>query len=118
MSYEKKPCFRCGQPVHLADSVAMLEGKLGHLINCITAPSIHIRCSPSRAQFIMHPAFGEPAVDTRPEYDKRLQAQWRVQHTEEKTTKAWMSLQEEYRPELIVAYIMAEVIKSCVEDER
>ena len=36
-----------------------------------------IRCSPSRAQHIVHPDF-EPVTDDRPQFDKRRTAAWLI----------------------------------------
>jgi hypothetical protein len=65
----------------------------------------HIRCSPSRAQHIVHPDF-EPVVDDRYIFDKRL---WTdpdhpvclkhgpdyVKECERRYTEAWVQLQDE-----------------------
>ena len=53
----------------------------------------HIRCSPSRAQYIVHPDFGEPVVDDRERYDKRKKPPERVRDRELKMTGAWCLLQ-------------------------
>lgn len=63
-------CDKCGMPVARKDSALWLAVTAGE----VKAPGLfvfderHIRCSPSRAQYI--PSFN--VVDDRPEYDKRL----------------------------------------------
>lgn len=51
-----------------------------------------IRCSPSRAQHIVHPDF-EPVVDDRPEYDKRLMPKEERDTREKQMTQAWVEAQ-------------------------
>ena len=54
----------------------------------------HIRCSPSRAQHIVHEDF-EPVVDDRQAYDKRLLPESKQKLWDKKWTDAWVSLQNE-----------------------
>ena len=62
----------------------------------------HIKCSPSRAQRIVHPEY--PAVvDERPQFDWRPEANnaWTEQKRNEFRelyTDAWVRLQEKYNP--------------------
>jgi len=61
----------------------------------------HIRCSPSRAQRIVHPKF-PTVVDDRPQFDWRLDTEiWtderRAEH-KKLYTAAWVSLQEKHNP--------------------
>ena len=51
-----------------------------------------IRCSPSRAQHIVHPDF-EPVVDDRPEFDKRLMPKEERDRREKQMTEAWVKAQ-------------------------
>ena len=53
----------------------------------------HIRCSPSRVQYIVHPDFGEKVVDDRESYDKRKKPAEIVRDHELKMTGAWCLLQ-------------------------
>ena len=64
----------------------------------------HIKCSPSRAQRIVHPMYPR-VVDIRPEFDWRLdsgtwtdesRAKWQKIYT-----NAWVKLQEKYNPNWI-----------------
>ncbi len=54
----------------------------------------HIRCSPSRAQYIVHPQFQPPVVDDRPQLDKRLLDADERQRIETAVTNAWLVLTE------------------------
>jgi len=93
-----RKCDACGQHVCRQDSVAWLEVALG---NASPAATIlirgdrHIRCSPSRAQFITDPAFGGPVVDDRPQYDKRRLSRSQQETIERTTTLAWRNLQNQ-----------------------
>ena len=64
-----------------------------------------IRCSPSRAQHIVHPDF-KPVVDDRPQFDKRnpevFLTEEKVKEFEKRWTLAWLVCQNE---ELTKAYI-------------
>jgi len=60
----------------------------------------HIKCSPSRAQRIIHPAF-PPVVDSRPQFDMRRGLRWTNEDREKWIkvyTEAWVKLQEKYNP--------------------
>jgi len=62
----------------------------------------HIRCSPSRAQRIVHPKYPK-VVDERPQFDWRPEANnaWTDQKRNEFRklyTDAWVRLQERYNP--------------------
>lgn len=63
-------CDKCNESVLAKDDVSLVEaaGEDSALAALIYLPR-HIKCSPSRAQFIMCEGFGEP--DSRPQYDKR-----------------------------------------------
>ena len=62
----------------------------------------HIKCSPSRAQRIVHPKF-PTVVDDRPQYDWRpeadntwtdeMRSKWKKVYT-----NAWVRLQQQYNP--------------------
>lgn len=64
-----------------------------------------IRCSPSRAQHIVHPDF-KPVVDDRPQFDKRnpevFPTEEKVKEFEKRWTLGWLVCQNE---ELTKAYI-------------
>jgi len=63
----------------------------------------HIKCSPSRAQRIIHPDF-PPVVDNRPQYDMRRGLRWTNEDREKWIkvyTEAWVKLQEKYNPSWI-----------------
>jgi hypothetical protein len=61
----------------------------------------HIKCSPSRAQRIIHPAF-PPVVDSRSQFDMRRGDNVWTNEMREKWikvyTEAWVRLQEKYNP--------------------
>ena len=59
----------------------------------------HIRCSPSRAQYIVAPEFGAPVVDDRPDFDKRLLDVRERRQRETLYTAAWQQLQKECQHE-------------------
>ena len=63
----------------------------------------HIKCSPSRAQRIIHPDFPS-VVDNRPQYDMRRGLRWTNEDREKWIkvyTEAWVKLQEKYNPNWI-----------------
>jgi hypothetical protein len=67
--------------------------------------SRHIKCSPSRAQYIVNPDF-EPVVDYRPEYDKRRRNVFERSQSEIKYSNAWLEmcrLKDEEEPYRIVS---------------
>jgi hypothetical protein len=86
-------CDRCGKICQPEDNAVNIMAETGMFnpFNIFLASTFHIRCSPSRAQYIVHPAF-PPVFDNRPEYDKRLIAD--NSEMEEKYTKAWMKLRQ------------------------
>ena len=88
-------CDVCGKPVDDVDNAvyldAIIQGK-SHLPFFVRRR--HILCSPSRAQFIMHPKFKD-IFDPRPEYDKRLMGIGTVEREERKHTQAWQELQRQ-----------------------
>lgn len=82
-------CDKCHQPVTpTTDAVAieceMTRNWVGLLIN----HPRHITCSPSRAQYIVHPEF-QPVVDERPEFDKRLMPEAKRHYWEAQWTAAF-----------------------------
>ena len=64
----------------------------------------HIRCSPSRAQRIIHPEF-PTVVDSRPQFDmRRGDNSWTNERREKFRklyTDSWVALQEKYNPSWI-----------------
>ena len=64
----------------------------------------HIKCSPSRAQRIIHPDF-PPVIDSRPQFDMRRGDNVWTNEMREKWikvyTEAWVKLQEKYNPSWI-----------------
>ena len=90
-------CDKCGQVVEKWEDATLFAAIYN---DSPATPFIsgkrHIRCSPSRAQFIVHPYF-PPVVDTRPAFDKQYLNPVLRAELEEKYTKAWTKLQEEYR---------------------
>lgn len=87
-------CDKCGHPVAQHEDATWLDAIANdNPVVVLFSQARHIRCSPSRAQFIVHPAF-EPVVDDRPEYDKRLLAPKDAHHLEAHYTQAWIQLQQ------------------------
>lgn len=68
-------CDVCGSPVEKLDSATQLSVEAGEMpaFGLMVYSDRHIRCSPSRAQYITQ--LEPPVVDERPEYDKRLKPQ-------------------------------------------
>ena len=61
-----------------------------------------IRCSPSRAQHIVHPDF-EPVVDDRPQFDKRLfGSEEKLKEWEKRWTAAWLICQQPERADAVM----------------
>jgi hypothetical protein len=88
-------CAKCGQPVLPQDDAVRMDmfRSSAHAATLFLAPAVHIRCSPSRAQYIIAPEFGEPVVDDRPQYDKRLRHEHERAEREAETTSCWWQLQ-------------------------
>ena len=100
-------CHECGKLIEGKwDSQVYLGMETGELdksgIHRLLIYDKHIKCSPSRAQRIVHPKY-PTVVDDRPQYDWRPEANnaW----TDEKRnefrklyTDSWVSLQERYNP--------------------
>ena len=65
----------------------------------------HIKCSPSRAQRIIHPKFAT-VVDSRPQFDmRRGDNSWTNERREKFRklyTDSWVALQEKYNPSWII----------------
>ena len=100
-------CHECGKLIEGKwDSQVYLGMETGELdksgIHRWLIYDKHIKCSPSRAQRIVHPKYPK-VIDDRPQYDWRPEANnaW----TDEKRnefrklyTDSWVSLQERYNP--------------------
>ncbi len=66
-----------------------------------------IRCSPSRAQHIVHPDF-PPVVDCREQYDKRLFESDEQRHMfERRWTAAWLVCQNEEVADAVLGKLAA-----------
>ena len=105
---DKENCYTCKEPirgewesqVHLALETGELseDSPYQHFVF-----DKHIRCSPSRAQRIIHPEF--PTVtDNRPQFDIRRGLNWSNEDREKWIkvyTEAWVRLQEKYNPNWI-----------------
>ena len=105
---DKENCYSCKEPirgkwesqVHLALETGEFseDSPYQHFVF-----DKHIRCSPSRAQRIIHPEF--PTVtDSRPEFDIRRGLNWTNEDREKWIkvyTEAWVRLQEKYNPNWI-----------------
>lgn len=90
-------CDKCGLEVERKEDATWLDCfRTGQQAAAIFLSSArHIRCSSSRAQYITAPEFGEPVVDERPSYDKRLRGPDEVKGLEESMTNAWNKLQQQ-----------------------
>jgi len=98
---DRGKCSVCGKEVGKSESslaLAMLVGEfspeIGEARARFTHVDKHIRCSPSRAQRIVHPKF-PPVVDERPAFDWRLWAEDRRDLFKHLYTNAWVRLQYE-----------------------
>lgn len=86
-------CDKCGQEVSNWDDIIAMEAIIyGEPFGLFVFAARHIRCSPSRAQYIVHPDFTQ-VVDDRPEYDKRLRDPGEVAELEAAWTAAWVEAQ-------------------------
>lgn len=85
-------CRRCNQEVRPDEDIAWLESIMADkpALVFIISPC-HIRCSPSRAQYIY-----DDVVDDRPEYDKRLLSAEERETRTKLYTDAFIKLKEEY----------------------
>ena len=64
-------CDKCGEPGDRAQDITMVEAMaFDEPITTYAYMARHIRCSPSRAQYILVEPYGIP--DARPQYDKRI----------------------------------------------
>lgn len=99
-------CDKCKQEMSpREDAVRISAIAWNEPMTLLFAGARHIRCSPSRAQHIVHPDF-EPVVDDRPAFDKRLWddpenhvykkhgAGYR-EECEQRYTDAWIQVQDE-----------------------
>jgi len=99
-------CDKCGKEMSAReDAVRVAAIAWDEPETLLFAGARHIRCSPSRAQHIVHPDF-EPVVDDRLAFDKRLWddpenhvykkrgAGFR-EECERRYTDAWVQLQDE-----------------------
>ena len=106
--YTDIECHECGELIEGKwDSQVYLGMETGELdksgIHRWLIYDKHIKCSPSRAQRIIHPDF-PPVVDNRPQYDMRRGLRWTNEDREKWIkvyTEAWVKLQEKYNPNWI-----------------
>ena len=93
--------------------LAMETGEMTrHGINSWIFRDKHIRCSPSRAQRIIHPDF-PPVVDNRPQFDMRRGLHWTNEDREkwiEVYTEAWTKLQKKYNPNWVTDFKPEELV--------
>jgi len=103
----KEKCYTCGEPIEGKwDSQVYLGMETGELdrsgMHRWLIYDKHIRCSPSRAQRIVHEKF-PVVIDEREQYDWRPEAnnawthEMRVKY-KKLYTEAWVTLQELYNP--------------------
>ena len=106
--YTDIECHECGELIEGKwDSQVYLGMETGELdksgIHRWLIYDKHIKCSPSRAQRIIHPDFPS-VVDSRPQYDMRRGLRWTNEDREKWIkvyTEAWVKLQEKYNPSWI-----------------
>lgn len=87
-------CDKCKETVEPFDDARQVMINAGYdkpAVMLFGGPR-HLRCSPSRAQYVVHPCF-DPVVDDRPDFDKRLLDPDDVRVREARITKGWMELQ-------------------------
>jgi hypothetical protein len=90
-------CDKCDQEVHPTEDMTIIAANANRCpASVFVSHARHIRCSPSRAQFIVHPDF-EPVVDDRSEYDKRLMDETERQELEKKWTAAWRLTRQQFK---------------------
>ena len=88
-------CDMCGEIVSHKEDATILEALVyKRPITIFLASARHIRCSPSRAQYIMHENF-DAIIDQRAAYDKRCLPAHMREAGETLWTKAWEKLQED-----------------------
>jgi len=107
MSWYPVDCQECGEPIEGDwESQIALGIETGELSdrpsNRLFIYDKHIRCSPSRAQRIVHPQF-PPVIDERSRYDWRPEADnaWTDEDRKKYKrlyTKAWVRLQMRTNP--------------------
>ena len=105
--FTKTDCHVCSKPIEGEwDSQVYLGMQTGELsssgLHRWLIYDKHIKCSPSRAQRIVHPRF-PTVIDDRPQFDWRpeadnawtdeMRSKWKKIYTE-----AWVLLQEKYNP--------------------
>jgi hypothetical protein len=89
-------CDKCGRPVAYHEDATVLLAKVeGRSELVLSFSARHIRCDPSRAQYIVDPKFKPPVIDPRPEHDKRNKDPMVVSFTESVFTTAWYEMQME-----------------------
>ena len=88
-------CDACKKEVSHIEDATVLESIAFKTPTIVFSNSPrHIRCSPSRAQYIMHENF-EPIVDDRAAWDKRLLPYPMQQAREKIWTDGWLELMAE-----------------------
>tara|TARA_B100000900_G_scaffold373047_1_gene353348 strand:- start:463 stop:903 length:441 start_codon:yes stop_codon:yes gene_type:complete len=108
LMHNKKNCYACKKPIrgewesqiHLGLETGELkkDSPYKHFVF-----DKHIKCSPSRAQRIIHPQF-PTVVENRPQFDMRRGLHWTNEDREKWIkvyTEAWVRLQEKYNPNWI-----------------
>ena len=101
-TYNKTKCYTCGEPIKGKwDSTIQLAIEMGELEGEAKSRFFFhdkcIRCSPSRAQHIVHSEF-VPVKDRREQYNKYFWDKYERVKYEKLYTSAWVSLQEKYNP--------------------
>lgn len=86
-------CNVCEKEVKPYNSAVHLEAEvMKQAVLVFLSSPRHIRCSPSRAQYIVHPQFQPPVIDNRAQFDKLLLAPEERQRIETAVTNAWLVL--------------------------
>jgi hypothetical protein len=90
-------CDVCKEEVEYKDDASILEAiATDRAAVAFFGSPRHIRCSPSRAQYIVHEDFA-PMVDDRESFDKRLIPEYMQRKNEKMWTDAFVILQKEER---------------------
>lgn len=91
----KMNCDICGEIVSHKEDATVLEALVYKRPTTVfLASARHIRCSPSRAQYIVHEKF-DSIIDHREAYDKRCLPAPMREAGETLWTAAWEKLQED-----------------------
>ena len=100
--FTQTDCYACGESIKGKwDSAIQLAIEMGQLEGEEKSRFFFhdkcIKCSPSRAQHIVHAKF-PPVKDSREQYNKEFWDKYERSKYEKLYTSAWVCLQEKYNP--------------------